>query len=72
MPEFQWLPWIETAKSVFPTQWWFLAALRNLKDGDMNAQYKERQVFCQILSLLRVYNPKPLCYWAMITTTPMC
>ena len=71
MPEFQWLPWIETAKSVFPTQWQFLAVLRNLKDGDMNAQYKERQVFCQILSLLRVSNPKPLCYWAMITTTPM-
>ena len=59
------------AKMVYPRQWKFLSGLRNInkKDRDELRAYKERQVFCTILSLQRQANYKELTYWALIQTT---
>ena len=46
-------------------------SFRNIthKDSEDLIKYKERQVFCQILSLIRAANPKYLTYWSLIITT---
>jgi len=56
----------------FPDQWRVLSALRGLKANHANeiksgqADFKRRQIFFQLLSLIRVSNPKQLSWWAMI------
>ena len=54
----------------FPDQWRVLSSLRDINKYRTQAphiiQFKKRQVFFQLLSLLRMSNPRLLSWWAMI------
>ena len=56
----------------FPDQWKVLSALRGLNENRKaevesgRVAFKKRQVFFQLLSLIRVSNPRLLSWWAMI------
>ena len=63
----------EAAKHVFDRQWRFLASTRGLnrRRSEMTPAliaYKERQVFCQILTLMSISNRRELCHWRLINT----
>ena len=64
----------EAAKHVFEPQWRFLASTRglNIRRSEMTPAliaYKERQVFCQILTLMSISNRRELCHWRLINTS---
>ena len=64
--------YLALAKHVFSDQWRFLASLRSIdakKDSPALTAYKERQVFCQLLSLQRMSNFRELSHWALVQTT---
>ena len=65
------LVYLEIGKLVFKPQWQFLIGLRNVCPSDSRElrDFKERQVFSQILALQRVSNFQELTYWALINTT---
>lgn len=54
----------------FPTQWKVLAGMRGINDNDAReknrTEWKQRQVFFQLLALLRMSNTQLLGWWAMI------
>ena len=66
-----WENFIDVAKFVFEKPWRLLMSFRNIRHDDSPEliNYKERQVFCQILSLIRAANPKYLTFWSLIITT---
>ena len=63
--------YLDIAKIVFKPQWRFLRSLRNVRPSDSKAMcdFKDRQIFSQILALQRVSNFRELTYWALINTT---
>ena len=71
MLEQDWLNWMELAKDVYDRQYRFLLSLRNItsEDSPELVAYKERQVFCQLMTLQRVSNYKTLGYWALFLST---
>lgn len=62
---------MELAKDVYDRQYRFLLSLRNItsEDSPELVAYKERQVFCQLMTLQRVSNYKTLGYWALFLST---
>ena len=66
-----WENFIDRAKFVFEKPWRLLMSFRGRKSTDSQEliRYKERQVLCQILSLIRASNPRYLTYWSLIITT---
>lgn len=63
-----WENFLDRAKFIFKKPWRLLMSFRNVHHDDSPEliNYKERQVFCQILSLIRTANPKYLMYWSLI------
>ena len=62
---------MELARLIYDKQWRFLISLRNIDKEDSHdlVAYKERQVFCQLMTLQRVANYKSLGYWALFLST---
>ena len=66
-----WENFLDVAKFVFEKPWRLLMSFRNVRyqDSPDLVNYKEHQVFCQILALIRASNSKHLTYWSLILTT---
>jgi hypothetical protein len=66
-----WRNFVEVAKRVMDTQWRVLASYRNITSSDPPelVAYKERQIFCQLMTMIRIANFRLLNYWSLVLTT---
>ena len=63
--------YLELSKSIFPDQWSFLRATRDIqaRDGNYQQEYKEQQIFMVLLNLQRLANFQVLRHWVMVIAT---